>query len=290
MKVLLIGGSGFTGRRTTPLLCSRVPVRALLRPGRPESAFGEAPVEVARGDLDDPSSLETAMRGCQGLVNLASLGFGHGPGLIRSAVKAGIERALFVSTTSIYTQLNPASKQIRQEAEALIKGSPLKWTILRPTMIYGAADDRNMIRLLRLIRRWGVVPVPGPGGAMLQPVHVNDVARAVVQAFFSENTVGGEYNLSGAEPLSMNQVVSLAAKAVDRPVKVVHVPTGLILPLVRFYETISSRPKIKTEQVRRLQEDKAFDHQSAARDFGFDPRGFEEGIIAEAISSGLKGG
>ena len=99
---------------------------------------------------------------CDALVNLASLGFGHARGIVRAAVRAGLDRAVFVSTTAVTTTLPARSKAVRLAAEDEIRGSGLSWTILRPTMIYGAAGDRNLSRLLALLARLqrGSAPLP----------------------------------------------------------------------------------------------------------------------------------
>ena len=130
-------------------------------------------------------------RGCDALVNLASLGFGHAPGIVGAAVRAGLDRAVFVSTTAVTTTLPARSKAVRLAAEDEIRGSGLSWTILRPTMIYGAAGDRNLSRLLALLARLRraplptacrCLPVPGGGRQLQQPVHVADLAGAVLTA------------------------------------------------------------------------------------------------------------
>src|SRR5439155_25711459 len=123
-------------------------------------ALGAAPVG---GDLDDPDSVDAVFAASQAeaLVNLASLGFGHAPTIVAAAEEAGLRRAVFVSTTAIFTTLEARSKAVRQAAEDTVTASSLHWTIVRPTMIYGGPDDRNMARLLQLLRRFPVVPLPG---------------------------------------------------------------------------------------------------------------------------------
>ena len=101
---------------------------------------------------------------CDALVNLASLGFGHAPGIMAAARTAGFSHAVFISTTAVTTRLPARTKQIRLDAERLIRESGMKWTILRPTMIYGAPGDRNLSRLLTLLHRVPLLPVPGGGG------------------------------------------------------------------------------------------------------------------------------
>lgn len=286
MKILVTGGAGFTGQRVLPLLSGRGQIRCLLRPGRMATDIERLKYEVVYGDLDDLESLTKAMEGCEGLISIASIGFGHAPGIVRCAEKAGIRRTIFISTTAIFTHLNAASRSVRQAAEDCIVHSSLEWTILRPTMIYGAPGDRNMIRLLRFLWRWQVVPIPGDGRRLQQPVHVDDVASAIVDAFFSPKTIHKSYNISGREPLEFDQIVDLAAKALGIRIYKIHMPSTPIRILFKIYEHFVSNPRLKEEQILRLNEDKAFDHKQASEDFGYTARSFQDGILQEALLAG----
>ena len=168
MRLLVVGGSGFLGGyvlREAARARSPGPgaERGARRPRARWTALGAQPLA---GDLDDACRLDEAFAAarCEVLVCLASLGFGHGPAIVAAAEEAGIPRAVFVSTTAVTTTLHPPTKQVRLAAEEQIRGCGLDWTILRPTMIYGAAGDRNLSRLLRLLSRAPVLPVPGTGG------------------------------------------------------------------------------------------------------------------------------
>lgn len=287
MKILVVGGTGFTGSRVLPLLAGRGQIRCLLRPGREIKDIGKLNYELVYGDLEDIESLTKAMDGCESLINIASMGFGNVHKIVRCAEEMDIRRALFVSTTAIFTYLNTQSKKIRKEAEECVICSRLEWTILRPTMIYGAPDDRNMIRLLSFIKRWHIMPIPGSGDKLQQPVHVDDVAGAIVTAFFSTNTIRKAYNISGKEPLDFNQVVDLAAAALKSKVYKIHIPLTLLRILFKVYEFFVKNPKLKEEQLLRLNEDKAFGYDEASRDFGYSPKSFQEGIQKEVVLAGI---
>jgi len=284
VRVHVTGGSGFLGGSVIPrLIGAGHVVTALARTPVAARLVEKLGAEPAEGDLDHPASLAVAFghRRPAVLVNLASLGFGHAPAVVAAAKDAGLTRAVFVSTTAIFTTLNAASKAMRTAAEESIMASDLAWTIIRPTMIYGGAGDRNMARLLRLIQRSPVVPLPGGGAGLQQPVHVEDLADAIVACLDAEASIGQAYDVAGPEPLSLRQVVQEAGRPTGRHPFLLPVPLGPAVAAARVYERTSSRPRLKAEQLERLGEDKAFDIGPARRDLAYRPRSFREGIAQE---------
>ena len=290
MRLLVVGGSGFLGgyvlreaarRGHQTLAMARSPASSRIVAGH-----GAQPLS---GDLDDARQLDEAFAAarCEALVCLASLGFGHAPGIVAAAEEVGVPRAVFVSTTAVTTTFHPPTKQVRLAAEQQIRGCGLDWTILRPTMIYGAAGDRNLSRLLSLLRRAPVLPVPGTGGCLHQPVHVADVADAVLAALERTEAVGSLYNVAGPEPLPFAELLRTCARAVGSRTRLVPVSLGPLVTLARGYERLSRHPRIRAEQLLRLGENKAFAIDDAISDLGYAPRSFADGIGDEARSLGL---
>lgn len=284
--VHVTGASGFTGGHVVPLLVARgYEVSALCRSSAAADqvrAMGARPIT---GDLDDPDSLERAFAesGAAHLVNIASLGFGHAPELVRAAEHAGLQRAVFVSTTAIFTKLNAPSKAVRTAAEASVTSSALDWTIIRPTMIYGTPGDRNMWRLLRLVRRSPVVLMPGGGRNLQQPVHVADLAEAMVAALERPVAIGRAYDVAGPDPLTFREIVAQAGAAVGRRPRGLPLPARPVIVVLGAFERRTGRHlPIKAEQIQRLVEDKVFPIDAARADLGYAPRSFAEGIAAEA--------
>src|SRR5215216_1479959 len=287
MKVFVTGGTGFTGSHVLPLLLKNgYEVRCLHRPGSDRSGplRAQPTIEWTLGDISDPQALSTSMQGTDALVNIASLGFGHADSILRAAKNAGIQRAIFVSTTAIFTQLNAASKNVRLAAELAIETSGLKYTILRPTMIYGSPRDRNMWRLVRFMRYSPIIPIFGDGNYLQQPIYVGDVAQAIVNCLCNDQTISKSYNIAGKVPLTYNQVIDTIAGQLNKCLWKVHVPSGPVVSLLKFFERIRIPFPIKAEQVLRLNENKDFSYAEAERDFGFNPLSFEEGIKSELKS------
>ncbi len=282
MNVLVIGGTGFTGGFVVDaLLAAGHQVQCFVRPTSNTSALVAKNVPLTTGDMADGAALTAALRGKDALIYVASLGFGHAEGVVNAVLASGVQRTVFVSTTALFTKLPAASKVVRVAAEKTITDSTLDYTIIRPTMIYGTPRDRNMCRLVRFIQRWPVIPVFGTGTYLQQPVHVADVAQAIVASLPNAATYRQAYNISGAAALAYNDVIDTVAAALNKRIFKLHLPVTPIIWGLTLTEKIGIRLPIKAEQILRLNEDKDFAHTAATQDFGYAPRDFATGIASE---------
>jgi nucleoside-diphosphate-sugar epimerase len=102
--------------------------------------------------------------------------------------KASLKRVVVFSSTSVITKLDSevaAERELlrmladaEQKIVAACTQAGVDWTILRPTLIYGAGRDVNITPLSRLIRRFGFMPLVGGANGLRQPVHAEDPAIA----------------------------------------------------------------------------------------------------------------
>ncbi|HEX3246935.1 MAG TPA: NAD-dependent epimerase/dehydratase family protein, partial [Chloroflexota bacterium] len=159
--------------------------------------------------------------------------------------------------------------------------SSLDWTILRPTMIYGSPRDRNVWRLIRYLQKYPVIPIPGDGKRLQQPVFVDDLAHAVEAALNTPSSIRRALNLAGAEPLSYNDVIDTVSSELGRHVLKLHVPLRIALLGLGAYTALRRRAVLRSEQLYRLNEDKAFSIDDARACLGYRPLTFREGIARE---------
>jgi len=268
--ILLTGATGFLGEFVLKELVDKgYDVTCFVRKTSNIDIIKKFNVKYVYGELDDYKSICEALKDKEALINIASLGFGHAPNIVNACESINIKRAIFVSTT------------VRIEAERLIKESNLNYTIIRPTMIYGTPRDRNMWRLIKYLSKLSILPIFGDGTYLQQPVYVKDLASVIVKAYETPISIRKAYNISGAKPLTYNDVVDITAKALGKKVIKLHIPMKLSYNLLKFYEKLTSKPILKAEQVLRLNENKDFSHEEAKKDFGYNPLSFEEGIKKE---------
>jgi len=282
MKVFVTGATGFSGSHTVSLLLENgYEVRCLYRPRSDRALLPQPEIEWILGDVSDSRALSASMCGTDALVNITSLGFGHADSILRATKDAGIQRAIFVSTTAIFTQLNAKSKKVRIAAETAIETSGLKYTILRPTMIYGSSRDRNMYRLVRWMHYLPFVPVFGDGNYLQQPIYVGDVAQAILSCLCNDQTFGKSYNIAGKHPLTYNEVIHTITHQMNKRVWKIHIPASPVISVLNFFERLHIPLPIKAEQVLRLNENKDFSYAEAQKDFGYKPLSFEDGVKRE---------
>ena len=282
MDILLTGATKFLGEHVCRELLSRdLNFDCLVRPSSNTQTLRNLGASLVQGDLSKPESLKRVLQNYDTVLNIPNLAQLPAAALVKAYDEAGIKRAVFVSSTGIFTALDARTKPLRLAAEKSIRESHLTYTILRPTMIYGTPEDENIIKLLRLCQRLPVVPIVGSGEALQQPVHVEDVAWAVVEVLDRPETHHQSYNIGGGQTLSYNELVKSAKRALGKAPRVVHIPSRPAALAAKVAKRTGLPSPVSEEQILRLAEDKAYSLQEAQTDFGYQPRPFDEGVKRE---------
>ena len=277
MKLLISGGTGLTGQGVLPLLkAGDHDIRCLVRQTSAVERLGS--VELAYGDATDEESLVRALDGMDAFLHIA--GIQHAPGVISAMRRAGAGRLVIVSSTSAHSRFEHRSGP-RLRNEALVRESGLSWTIVRPSMIYGCELDKNIRRLLLFLDRFPAYPVFGPGTNLWQPVYYKDLAGGIVAALERPEAAGQIYDLPGKEPLTYANMAETAAAALGKKVRIVRLPLEPVRLTLAAAERFGLPLPIKSEQVLRLREDKAYPYDKASRELGYRPRSFPEGVALE---------
>ena len=240
-------------------------------------------IEIFIGDLRNEEFLKMALEGVSTLLHIAGISFSLD--IVRIASKKNIKRVILVHTTGIFSKYKAAGEYYRNIEKCVYNVSKvygMDLTILRPTMIYGSVNDRNVIVFVKMIDKLMVVPVVDHAKYKLQPVHVSDLGKAYHQVLLnSDKTANKEYILSGRNPIMLSDMFKIIEKKLGVKRKYLSFPFFIaysgawVVYLMTFCKTDYR------EKVQRLCEHRVFPHDEAARDFGYNPISFEEGIMPE---------
>lgn len=249
-------------------------------------------IEKVYGSLEDKELLEKSMEGVETIVHIASIYFSNN--VIEAAIKNNVKWAILVHTTGRFSKYKSASEEyIRIEDGLLKKRNQIGITVLRPTMIYGSSQDRNMYKLVDYLYRHKFFPMFGKGQNLMQPVHAKDLGYAYYDVLVNKDkTFNKEYNLPGKYPIQYIELVKCVSKTLGRKNIIIKLPLWFSILSAKIYNAIDKNAIISVEQVLRMQEDKDFIFEAATEDFGYDPLSFQEGIkgeVEEYLNSIKKG-
>lgn len=274
-RIHVIGASGRSGATLCrALLADAVPAVPVVRNGAKWAAAGIA-LASRIADITDPDALRDALRDATAVVSTAHAR--HAAAIIAAAPPAA--RLVFLGSTRKFTRWPDAHGNGVLAGEAAFLASGRHGVMLHPTMIYGAEGEDNVRRLAALLRRLPFLPLPQGGGALVQPIHQDDVTRAVRTAL--DRAWDGPHSLVVAGPTPLPYAAFVRAVAVAaglRPPRIVAVPAAALLLAAPLTRLVPFFPTIRAAEIRRLLEDKAFDITPMRDRLGIAPIPLAEGL------------
>lgn len=295
MIVFVAGGTGFVGGHLRAALLHAGHTVRLLVHDRKES-YGKG-VEAVEGDVTRPESFTNAMSGCDAVVNLVGI-IREFPSrgvtferlhvqatrmIVDAAQKTGVRRYLHMSALGSRYDAISAYHRSKWTAEELVRSSGLRWTIFRPSIIFGPKDD--FINLLAgYIRSFPAVPVIGDGLYSLQPIAAADVAGCFVKSLTMPEAEHREFELCGADRVNYCELLNLIGEMLGKkPVRKIHNPVWVMKLIVPVLQRFSFFP-ITMDQIQMLLEGNVCNGEWQAV-FGFEATRLRKGIGAYLTSA-----
>lgn len=275
-RVTLLGATGFVGQRILrDLIQQGAQVEAVSRQPRPAGLPSN--IGWTQADLNDPNLVaripwkETVISTV--LISMTAQ-------VVELWPSGTVHHLVAFSSTSALTKANASESVDRrvstqlQNGEAHLRQLVPQSTIIRPTMIYGGAGDRNVERVARQLKRFSLFPLIGSGLGLRQPVHVDDLATAAILASESTNTLSKTYNLGGAEILPFRDMIKKIARANNSTVRFVSIPLPVARTALLVLSPLPQFRGIPLGSLERMSQNLIFDITEATEDFDFSPRGF----------------
>ncbi len=318
MKVLVTGGTGFTGSHLTRRLIERGCDVTVIdnQPGLFYDELRELGASIHIGSVTDKALVDSAMDGCEAVYHIAAMFRKvnlpkqvywdvnvEGTRIVaQAALNHGVHTFVNCSTCGVHGNVQqreagedapiaPADyyQLTKYEGERALSeyvGRGMKITTIRPTAIYGPGDPERFLMLFKRAKT-GRFVMFGDGKVFYHPVYIDNLVDAFELAAQSEAGDGEAYLIGDESPYQLNDLVTAIGDSLGVRVKITHVPfwplwvAALLCEAV--YKPLSRDPPLFRRRVDWFRQNRSFSIARARRDLGYKPRvGLQEGLAQTA--------
>lgn len=314
MKVLVTGGTGFTGKALVRRLLNEHHSVVVLdyKEGHKTDQLREWGADVVIGSVTDAKVVETAIEGIDAVQHLAAafrelnvpnshyrdVNVGGTRKVLDAAVEAGVKKFVYCSTCGVHGNVkNPPAaedapinaadyyQQTKYDAEPLVKeyqSKGLSTTILRPAAIYGPGDPERFHMIFKRVAS-GVFPMFGSGKTLYHPLYIDNLVQALMLAMEPGRGDGEEFLIADDEFMSIEDLVKKVGDAIGTDVVVRHYPIWPLIVAGHVFEKVCKplriAPPIFPRRVDWFRQNRAFSIDKAKEQLGYDPQvGIDEGL------------
>ena len=306
MKILVTGGTGFTGTALVRrlLLAGHSLVALDYKEGLACDALRSEGAEVVIGSVTDPAAVERSMKGVELVFHLAAafrelnvpnsfydeVNVEGTRIVLHAARREGVRKFVYCSTCGVHGNVqNPPANEdapirpadyyqrTKYEAEPLVKreAGDMEIVILRPAAIYGPGDPERFFMIFKRVAR-GTFPMFGSGRTLYHPLYIDNLVDAFLSCMPPGAGSGREYLIADEKYYAIEDIVRAVARALDVPVRIPHYPVLPVVAVGHIVEKVCRpfgiTPPIFPRRVDWYRQNRAFDISRAKRELGYQPR------------------
>lgn len=296
--IFIAGGTGFIGQHLLKALKEGgFKVRCLARTEERATLCRKSGFEAVTGDITDRESLRNSLDAVEMVIHLVGIIEERGEmtfrrvhvegtrNLVDEAKRSGVKHFFYQSALGASLKSDAAYQRTKAEAEEIVKGSGIPYTIFRPSLVIGEGDGFTD-KLKELFRLGPFVPIPGTGEARFQPLYVDDWVRCFLSILGSVEAIGKTYEFGGPEYLTYNEMVLQLMEVMGIKKPLIHLPISIAKMGVPFIglgnklgKLIGKKiPTVTAEQLMLLGRDNICEIDSVKRHFGFEPIKYKEAL------------
>jgi NADH dehydrogenase len=168
--------------------------------------------------------------------------------MVEAAQRAGVQRFVYFSALGASEHHRARLFRAKALAEQAVREADMRSTIIAPSLVYAPGD--RWLTLLERLSLLPVMPVPGRGNAVCQPIWAEDVADCVIAALNERNTgderaangtstASERYELAGPETLTYDDIIRATLRSLQRERALAHIPTPLVSRVLRLVDRIA---------------------------------------------------
>ena len=188
-------------------------------------------------------------------------------------IKQVIQISSLGADNSAFSQYHLSKKA----ADDFLSGLDLNWTIVMPSIVYG--PGANSLRLFNAMAALPINPLVGNGSQQIQPIHINDLVKAVLTLVDNGTLLRRRIEAVGPEPVSLKQLMVLLKYWLGiTHGRFLPIPYWLILIVARVSRLLVDTP-VNTDVLKMLQKGNTGNMQSFVNTFGFTPASLKHALL-----------
>lgn len=288
-KIIVTGAAGFVGRNLLPLLIGNGhEITAVVKNSKEKKLIEKFPIKIIVCDLAGEDKLD-CLKNVEVIVHLASAISSVDPlffernnveatsRLLSCAKRSKVSKIIHFSSAAVTSIRQDDYSRTKKVQEELVKNSSIPYVVLRPSMIYGPSDDKNVGWLISIVRKFPVIPLPGNGNFGRQPVYVTDICKVVLK-LVEDKRQNKVYEIHGYEYITLRQMIKTIITHFRFRKIIVPLPVSLLKVAIFLNQLVSKNPKFTLDQVQSLISGEKFKGDDWAKLFDIIPTKFSEGI------------
>ncbi len=257
-------------------------------------------IKILKGDITDHKVHELIPGNIEILLHMAAVtgkaseevydkvNFRAFRDLVRSMKEKDLKKVLFISTIAV-----KFSKRRRyfysfskEKAEHFLKGSGVKYSILRPTMILGSGSP--VLKGFSMLSGLPLVPLFGGGKAIIQPVHIDDVCKSVIYILSNSLFNGGIFDIGGPDKLTVKDFLKKISQEKGKKARFIYIPMWMMVFLISILEKmVYSFLPITLGQLATFRNDSVAGDNIILKELSSDFVGIDK-MVTDSVQSELK--
>lgn len=308
MKILVTGGTGFTGSHlAVRLAAAGHEVLAMdNQKGIAWDRLQKAGVKLTLGSVADEKLMRDLIPGCEVIFHLAaafrrinlpkSAYWNTNVNAMRSLLKiakdTGVRKVVYCSTQGVHGNVesppgdenSPIKPEdyyqfTKYEGEKVAQEfmqQDMDITILRPTAIYGPGDPGRFLMIYRRVAT-GAFQFFGPGKALYHPLYIDNFVDAFELAMTKPEAKGQTYLIADKSYYTIREIVEEIARVMNVNLKIRHYPFSALYVLAFLVEMAFKPfpwwdPPLFRRRADWFRQNRAFRIAKAQRELGYEPK------------------
>jgi nucleoside-diphosphate-sugar epimerase len=293
MKIVIAGGKGFVGRNL---------VRVMLKEGfKAEEItildfdkyntkfFKDYPVNIVSADLSQDGEWVEELKGADYLINLAAQISSPSydnffknnvlatKNLIKASQNADLEGIIHFSSAAVLSVRKDNYAETKAEGEKIVVDSGIKYCVIRPSLMYGPTDEKNIGYLINFAKKFPFFPIPGNGKWPRQPIYIDDMCYLVI-SLLNDFPMNEIYSINGKEVIFFKDMIKTVLDELGGFKFRLFLPVSVFKFAMFVYQKLIGSEEFTTDQVDSLTAEETFPDYPWWDLFNIKITSFKEGV------------